>query len=1362
MAFVLVTAMLAIRVLASNTTPALEIKAANVSFEGTVHLFYAVSHDNIENPNDIKLLVWKDEQIDNINECTIENAKYVLSPSTYTVNVNGAICKTFDYEELAAAEMTKNVYVRAYVEQGDEIVYSKVVKYSIIQYALNTLGITSEGVDDPGLADVLNKMLAYGAATQMYFEPNAERPLPTDEFVKIKVNGGTFADGTTSSLVKLGEEVTLYATTTDALPHAMWHNAAGNQLSANTNYTVKAKANTTYSATISDVPSSFGKYEHVVIIGVDGAGSFNAPTPYIDEIFANGSLTRKMRVTSPTSSAASWASMLHGALPMHTGVYENSIVEATDATYPMSSLFPSFLRQIVDTDPEAKVAVYSGWSGITNGILEDENLVNIPQTRDNDNNNVAAVKSYIAENSDFKAIFVQLNNPDAAGHNNGYVSDAYTNAITTADRQIGEIYEALRSAGILDTTLFMVTADHGGVNRTDGSGTGTHGGLSDAEKYCLFAIAGHSVADNDTGAVDMQIRDVAAISLYALGVTQPSSYTARVPSGVFDGVTASARPIFNDPNNYRDPVALPTPSYNGSNFVSNVIDNDLMVYLPFDGTADELVNNNNVTEKGTVSYENGYFGEAVVLDDGHLVMDNFAPGTGSFTVSVWVKTPAPEGTPPIFATRDRSAGSSSKGFLLALRRTANASGTNFTAEWSYATGSAAPDSYNNPYYLPEDFSMGWFHLTLIFNKENGSISIASDFGEFKTWNSSAYLTPELDLTNELQRLVFGNDLSENYSSKMGLSIDEFMIFEGALTRSEVNELATYYGHEGVPTISDSIGVEPSIRLDFDKSVVNLADGGRVNVVGTTTYTENGFSSQALLFRDDKTVVKVPDLKLGTDDFSAAFWIDINSLKGSTIPIFSTQHGEGGVSLGGTQGITFSVGINGTTGDKYFEFYFANGSKNAKVVTNLPENVEDLGWIHVAVVVDRATSTYSLYIDFKLATSEVLKYGTTVVPTTWTADGGKDTSAFTIGESGSGAYWNNLDAYIDEFMFFDTALSRKTIKSFANYYGKEGEPIIYDYLGFVPTLELDFDGNLVNKGSADATFDNVNMNYVDSPFGEAGNFTSVDQKKNTPEYWANSSDYTFSKEQEGGGYNDLTFSFWLSLATDMNMPGGDNTGTQWTSGDRIILATHDYQKKSTIPGMSLFLYSKPSKIKAKDLLANDGDIYQCSYLNPNDFDTDEQGYLIYKSGDFAGEYIYRQFVRLRMSAAGPDGVVVEQDIGAYFYAALGEWANISIVFDRGEYGVNDGYVKLYSNGNLLEYNSGSNKFAINDVIEDYGSLVGIDSSTGKPYGFMINDDVGHYPRDMEAYLDELVIFDQALTEEELAKLAEYYEAIRDKE
>ena len=50
---------------------------------------------------------------------------------------------------------------------------------------------------------------------------------------------------------------------------------------------------------------------------------------------------------------------------------------------------------------------------------------------------------------------------------------------------------------------------------------------------------------------DIEIRDTAAIVLYALGYEAPETWTARVPSGLFKGVTAGERPVYIDKDSER-------------------------------------------------------------------------------------------------------------------------------------------------------------------------------------------------------------------------------------------------------------------------------------------------------------------------------------------------------------------------------------------------------------------------------------------------------------------------------------------------------------------------------------------------------------------------------------------------------------------------------------------------------------------------------------------------------------------------------------------------------------------------------------------------------------------------------------------
>ncbi len=1595
---------LVIGVSASDEDPALEINGANVSFEETVHLIFSVGHDNVTSPDNIKLLVWREYEGIHVDNLKKGSENYELSPLSTPLAGQPENSVVFKLTELAAAEMTENLYVRAYYVDGDNEVYSSVTKYSILQYALNKLGVTGTATESETLRDMLTTMLAYGAAAQKHFEVNTDR-LANDTYVRIKVEGGALPDGTTSGLFVLGrDEVILTAKPTELLPYVIWQDEAGRIVGTGETLKIKADSHKTVTAVLSDEASSFGAYDRVVVIGLDGAGGSllaAADTPNIDAIFENGAVTYNM-LTVPTCSAHAWTSFFHGVLTEDHGIKTNLQVETTP--YPTDSKYPSFLRVIREADPDAKLASIATWGGINTGIVEDG--FDIYKYKNGDVNGTAEAIRYIEENKDLEVLYIHFNDPDGAGHGYGYGGTEYNKVLNRTDDQIGQIYRALEANGMLEGTLFIVTTDHGGV--ANANGTGTHGGLSAQESRVFFGAVGHTVEKGVEKIEDFDIRDCAGIVLYALGYQQPASYTARVPAGLFEGVKATERPTYYDADNPRDlPASGVTPEKGSAAYVDNFVDKPLFIYMPFDGSSTDIYGSN-TSEHNDVAYTDGYFGEAVSLDQGYVKLEWISPGSNSFTISMWVKTPKTYRRSPILSTKLWAGGNyADNGYILMFDEDSSPE----SAIWNVGA-SSTDNTLVTP--LPEDYNRGWMHLTLIVDREGRRLGMAYDFGEVYYTDLPAELDG-VSINSSQYHLTIGNTPNGSAPTTMPLTVDEFMVFEGAFNTNDINSLAEYFGkspkheeidvpvsdryHENIPTpapdsgthlsnydknlfgsleyylpfdtslanmagnsntavgmnmttfaskgyfgdalnlrmykhyvtlpelklgsdsfsvgmwvdidsfdagtipilssqkqingsnagfslyftnkytlgftisngsssVSDSVAIPadykdgwvylmftldkaaktwgvsfdfgafttgsiagfetldldgtsetvwaigndgngdywgtlsplvdefmifrkavgvsdlanlkdyfeqkefpktpeagtdayvdnfvtkaPTVYLPFDGSVSNVAGGSPVNTVGTENYITKGVFGKAILFANDKTFVKAPETKLGTEDFSFAFWLDVNSLSGSTIPIVSTQHGEGSVSLGKTQGITFAVGINSTTGAKYLEFYFGDGTNSGKVVTNLPSNVEDLGFIHLAVIVDRgATSTYTLYINFDLAASAVMTYSNTgkAVPATWSADGGRADSVFTLGDSGSGAYWNNLNAYIDEFMLFDYAFTNKEMARFGEYYGKEPLPTISEFMGFDPTLQLDFNNNVINKGSESASFDNVDVDYVDSPFGTAGNFTSVDHTKTTPEHWASSSDFVLSKEQEGGGYNNLTFSFWLSLATDMILD--DYSGSQWRYGDRPVFATHDYQSESTMPGMSVFLYSKPSKVKLADLS-------KVSYMNAEDLVADADGYATYASGEHAGEYVYCQIIRFRASAMDTSGAVtVWSDAYVYLYAPLGGWTNITIVIDRGEYGVNDGTLKFYQDGNQLGLGSNPVTFNIPDVIEDYGSLMGY--KDGVSCGIMINDDVGHYPRDVECYLDEFVVFDRALTETDIANLSAYYASIRD--
>jgi len=278
---------------------------------------------------------------------------------------------------------------------------------------------------------------------------------------------------------------------------------------------------------------AFRKYNHVIIVGIDGAGAFfqNANTPHFDRIFANGSITYSALSSKPTISAECWGSMLLGVGPeIHN--LTNTIV--SQRPYPIDSQFPSVFRRIHQVYPDAKMGSFCDWNPITFGIVE--NNLNIATATARDDELVPTICDYIRkEKPDF--LFMQFDSVDGAGHRNGYGTTAHLQRIQEVDRLINDVYHAIEDSQIADETLFMVIADHGGANTPEGKGT--HGGWSDSEKYVTFAATGNNVKH---GSIDqMNIRDLAAIVLYAFGIELPAfredGWSAQIPAGIFDDPT---------------------------------------------------------------------------------------------------------------------------------------------------------------------------------------------------------------------------------------------------------------------------------------------------------------------------------------------------------------------------------------------------------------------------------------------------------------------------------------------------------------------------------------------------------------------------------------------------------------------------------------------------------------------------------------------------------------------------------------------------------------------------------------------------------------------------------------------------------
>ena len=522
-----------------------------------------------------------------------------------------------------------------------------------------------------------------------------------------------------------------------------------------------------------DPAVSQGAYKHVVIIGVDGAGAFfqDTPTPRLDEIFEGQATTLRSKTSYPTISAQCWASLLHGVLPEYHGM-TNAITENKELKYPVFSPYPSIFRVARETCPEAKLASFVSWYAINNGMIEHNIGVEMGETKDVDPEIARMTVQYLSENAPM-LLFVHFGSPDVVGEKEGFGTAAQLQAISDLDTYIGWIYDQLWMKGLLDDTLFIVTADHGGIGTS-------HGGNSDQERYVFLGVAGKTVADGTIE--DAETRDIAAIAAYALGLEIPETWTGHVPAGVFKDVTevGERKEIELPGAQYRAHTMESTPAL--STVQALLAGHNVVAYLPFDGDITAALGGLQTTSGGTLQYPDGYFGKGVALNNGYVTLKNLSVGTGSFSAAFWMKASLPspkKADPGIISNKDWEEGVY-KGFILSLRG---------SSDIKFNVGDGDSNRMDFTRMLPSDFSTGWMHVILTVDRPNKKVRIWYDFVD----GDEADIPAALASTSfDSMSFNIGQDGTGSLSYKLPAQLDELIITKDVLDDDDVAALKDHY------------------------------------------------------------------------------------------------------------------------------------------------------------------------------------------------------------------------------------------------------------------------------------------------------------------------------------------------------------------------------------------------------------------------------------------------------------------------------------------------------------------------------------------------------------------------------------------
>jgi Uncharacterized proteins of the AP superfamily len=272
--------------------------------------------------------------------------------------------------------------------------------------------------------------------------------------------------------------------------------------------------------------------EHIVIIGVDGMspnGIQRAHTPMMDSMIQNGAATMHARSVLPSSSSPNWASMIMGADTEQHGVTSNGWEKFDHQLPPVvatkNGTFPTIFTLFHDQQPEAHVGAIYDWDGF--GRLFEKEDVDFDIDGDHEDNTTEEAVNYIKEHTP-KFTFVHLDHVDHAGHALGHGSLEYYKSVEKADSLITEIVNATKEVGIFEKTLFIVSADHGGI------GFG-HGGESLAEMEIPFILYGAGIKKGYTIEETVYQYDNAATVAYAMGLQTPQSWIGRPVKGAFIG-----------------------------------------------------------------------------------------------------------------------------------------------------------------------------------------------------------------------------------------------------------------------------------------------------------------------------------------------------------------------------------------------------------------------------------------------------------------------------------------------------------------------------------------------------------------------------------------------------------------------------------------------------------------------------------------------------------------------------------------------------------------------------------------------------------------------------------------------------------
>ncbi|MBI4614164.1 MAG: alkaline phosphatase family protein [Planctomycetes bacterium] len=263
---------------------------------------------------------------------------------------------------------------------------------------------------------------------------------------------------------------------------------------------------------------------HVLVVSIDGLRPDAIPaargTPAINALAAAGARAARARTVFPSSTLPSHTSMLTGLVPSRHRVMLWNSYDPERGHIEATTCLELAGRAGYRT---AMIAGKEKFWHLSRGVDHYE------RPGGSAGEVARAAAAHMKEAKPGLA-FVHFADPDSAGHEHGWMTEPQFEAIREVDRGLARILDALAEAEIRETTVIVVTADHGGHGKT-------HGTWLDEDMSIPWIAAGPGIRKGTLIEREIRTYDTAATALALLGVPVPGDWDGRPVVEAFEAST---------------------------------------------------------------------------------------------------------------------------------------------------------------------------------------------------------------------------------------------------------------------------------------------------------------------------------------------------------------------------------------------------------------------------------------------------------------------------------------------------------------------------------------------------------------------------------------------------------------------------------------------------------------------------------------------------------------------------------------------------------------------------------------------------------------------------------------------------------